>query len=65
MLGTISDFLWSYVLIVLLVGMGLWFTVASRFVQFRYFGRMFRSLATAVRNDEDDGRVIDHHNVGE
>jgi Na+/alanine symporter len=30
--------------VVLLVGIGLYFTVASRFVQFRYFGRMFAVL---------------------
>lgn len=51
MLGTISDFLWSYVLIVLLVGLGLWFTVASRFVQFRYFGQMFRSLGRGMHHE--------------
>jgi AGCS family alanine or glycine:cation symporter len=50
MLGIISDFLWSYVLIVLLVGLGLWFTVASRFVQFRYFGQMFRSLGRGMHH---------------
>ncbi len=51
MLGTISDFLWSYVLIVLLVGLGLWFTVASRFVQFRYFAQMFRSLGRGMHHE--------------
>lgn len=44
MLELINDFLWSKILIAVLVAMGVWFTVASRFVQFRYFGRMFRIL---------------------
>jgi len=44
MLALVNDFLWGKILIVMLVGMGLWFTVASRFVQFRFFGLMFRSL---------------------
>jgi AGCS family alanine or glycine:cation symporter len=51
MLSTISDFLWSYILIVMLVGLGLWFTIASRFVQFRFFGQMFRSLAHGMRHE--------------
>ena len=55
MLSTVSDFLWTYVLIVMLVGLGLWFTIASRFVQFRFFGRMFRSLASGMHHEE--GRV--------
>ncbi|HQV08364.1 MAG: alanine/glycine:cation symporter family protein [Rhodocyclaceae bacterium] len=44
MLDMLNDLLWGKVLIVVLLGIGLWFTVASRFVQFRYFGRMFRIL---------------------
>ena len=44
MLDLLNDLLWSKVLIVVLIGLGLWFTVASRFVQFRHFGRMFRIL---------------------
>ena len=51
MLATLSNLLWSYVLIALLVGIGLYFTVASRFVQFRYFGRMFRVLGTALHHE--------------
>ena len=52
MLGTLTDFLWSYVLIVLLVGLGLWFTVASRFVQFRFFGQMFGALRRGLHERE-------------
>ncbi len=36
--------LWSYLLIYMLVGLGLYFTIRSKFVQFRYFGEMFRLL---------------------
>jgi len=50
-LATLSNLLWSYVLIALLVGIGLYFTVASRFVQFRYFGRMFRVLGSALHHE--------------
>lgn len=53
MLAALSDFLWSYILIVMLVGLGLWFTIASRFVQFRYFGQMFRSLGRGMHHQGD------------
>jgi len=46
MLGLINDFLWSRILVIILIGLGVWFTVASRFVQFRYFIRMFRILGS-------------------
>ncbi len=52
MLASLSDFLWGKVLIVLLVGIGVYFTVASRFVQFRYFGRMFAVLKTALHHEQ-------------
>ena len=52
MIGALTDILWSYVLIIMLVGLGLWFTVASRFVQFRYFGQMFRSMARGMHHDK-------------
>ncbi|UOQ47125.1 alanine:cation symporter family protein [Gracilibacillus caseinilyticus] len=37
--------LWDYVLIYLLIGAGLFFTLRSKFVQFRLFGDMFRVLS--------------------
>ncbi|NVK39908.1 MAG: alanine:cation symporter family protein [Oceanospirillaceae bacterium] len=47
MLDFLNDILWSKVLIALLLIVGLGFTFASRFVQFRYFGRMFRILGAS------------------
>ena len=35
---TINSYLSDYVLIILLLGLGLWFTIRTRFVQVRYFG---------------------------
>jgi AGCS family alanine or glycine:cation symporter len=51
MLVSITDFLWSYVLVAVLVIMGLIFTIGSRFVQLRYFGEMFRVLGQAFRHE--------------
>ncbi|WP_226618557.1 alanine/glycine:cation symporter family protein [Cytobacillus firmus] len=39
-----SHFLWSYVLIIMLIGLGLYFTIRTKFVQFRMIGEMFRLL---------------------
>ncbi|RFF30986.1 alanine/glycine:cation symporter family protein [Wenzhouxiangella sediminis] len=50
MLATVTDFLWSYVLIAFLITLGLVFTIASRFVQLRYFVEMFRVLGQAFKH---------------
>lgn len=50
MLATVTDFLWSYVLVTVLITIGLVFTVASRFVQLRYFVEMFRVLGQAFKH---------------
>ena len=44
----INDVLWSYVLIVALIGCGLWFTWRTRFVQFRMIGEMVRLLGDSA-----------------
>ena len=56
MLSALSDLLWSKVLIAMLVGIGVWFTIATRFVQFRYFGKMFGILT--ANHHEADGRHL-------
>ena len=43
----VNDVLWTYVLMVVLVGCGLWFTWRMRFVQFRMLGEMVRLLTDA------------------
>lgn len=40
----VNDFLWTYILIAVLVGCGLWFTWRTRFVQFRMLHEMIRLL---------------------
>jgi AGCS family alanine or glycine:cation symporter len=52
MLAALSDMVWGPLLVVLLVGSGLFFTIASRFVQLRYFGRMFAVLRSALHHEE-------------
>jgi alanine or glycine:cation symporter, AGCS family len=52
MLDAINEFLWTWVLIVLLVGIGVTFTIVSRFVQFRYFAKMFGILLQAFHHEK-------------
>jgi len=51
-LDFLNDLLWGKVLIAVLVAVGLLFTIASRFVQFRYFGQMFSILGQATQHEE-------------
>lgn len=50
MLSFLNDLLWGKVLIVTLIVLGLAFTISSRFIQFRLFGRMARVLTTAFQH---------------
>ena len=44
-IGSINDFLWTYIIIVVLVGCGLWFTLMTGFIQLRALPEMVRLLA--------------------
>ena len=54
--GVINDLTWGWALVPFLVVMGLFFTIASGFVQFEYFGRMFRVLSG--KNQSHDPNAI-------
>ncbi|MTI80665.1 MAG: alanine:cation symporter family protein [Firmicutes bacterium] len=43
-----NDILWSYVLIVMLIVLGVYFTVRTKFVQFRMLGEMIKLLGGGV-----------------
>jgi len=43
-LGVVNDYMWTYVIITVLLGLGLYFSIQTKFVQFRLFGDMFRTL---------------------
>ncbi|MGE7625141.1 alanine/glycine:cation symporter family protein [Viridibacillus sp. NPDC096237] len=47
-----NSVLWTYILIVLLLGAGLYFTLGTKFVQFRMFGEMFRLIMEKKEKDE-------------
>ncbi len=45
--GVIDDFMYTYILVILLVIVGIWFTVRTKFVQIRYIKDMFTSLTAS------------------
>jgi alanine or glycine:cation symporter, AGCS family len=53
----LSNVIWSYVLIAALIGLGIYFTVRTNFVQFRYFKEMVRLLGESpkAKNGEKKG----------
>ena len=53
MLEVINDFLSGKVLIVLIVGLGGYFTIRSRFVQFRHFFHMFAVFRDSLKSSTD------------
>lgn len=54
---TANDWLWSYLLIGLLILTGLYFTFKSKFVQFRNLGEMFRLLGQGVAGSDSKNSV--------
>lgn len=52
MLEFLNDLLWGKILIVVLIFIGLLFTIRSRFAQFRYFARMFGVLTNSFETQE-------------
>lgn len=48
-IGAINEVLWSYVLIIMLLGCAFWFTLRGKFVQFRMIGEMVRLLGDSTQ----------------
>ncbi len=42
--GTVNDFIYTYILVIMLIAAGVYFTIRTKGVQFRYFADMFRVL---------------------
>ncbi|ARK23164.1 sodium:alanine symporter [Sporosarcina ureae] len=53
LVGPANNFIWTYVLIGLLLAAGLYFTIRTKFVQVRLFGEMFRLIVE--KKDSNDG----------
>lgn len=53
----INDFIWTYILVAMLISLGIYFTFKTRFVQFRYFKEMFRILGDGTKDDKNSGKI--------
>lgn len=51
LINLMNDLLWGAILIYLLVGVGIYFTVRLGFIQFRHFGHMFSVLKNSRKAD--------------
>lgn len=57
-IGRINDVLWTYILIAMLLGCALWFTLKTKFVQFRMIGEMVRLLGDSTgRGDKQEKHI--------
>ena len=57
-IDVVNDVLWTYLLIVLLLGCAIWFTIKSRFVQFRMLKEMIRLLGdSTIKHDEHKKQI--------
>lgn len=52
-LGNISDFMYTYILIILLIAVGLYFSFRTKFVQFRLFPEALRVLTEKKKDGRD------------
>jgi AGCS family alanine or glycine:cation symporter len=60
-MGSFNDFLWTYILVAVLLGCAVWFTLRTRGVQFRMIGEMFRLLGGSRKSgyrDIDRARAV-------
>lgn len=56
-IGFANDILWSYVLIVMLVGLGIWFSIKTKFVQIRCLKEMVRLLKEGVGQKTENNHI--------
>lgn len=54
-ISSINDILWTYILITMLLGCAVWFTIKTKFVQFRMVGEMLRLLTESGNKGNTDG----------
>lgn len=57
-MNQINDVLWTYILIIMLLGCAIWFTLKTRFVQFRMIGEMVRLLGDSTGKGSKEEKHI-------
>ena len=51
-IASVNDVLWTYILVIMLLGCAFWFTFKTKFVQFRMLGEMVRLLGDSTSKTE-------------
>lgn len=57
-INAINDVLWSYILIIMLLGCAIWFTLKTRFVQFRMIKEMVKLLGDSAGKSKNGEKHI-------
>ncbi len=57
-IASINDLLWTYILIIMLLGCALWFSIRTRFVQFHMLKEMIRLLGDSTSKTEGNSRHV-------
>lgn len=57
-ISAINDVLWSYILIIMLLGCAVWFTLKTRFVQFRMIKEMIKLLGDSTGKSKNGEKHI-------
>lgn len=52
-----NDIIWTYVLIIILLGCAVWFTIKTKFVQFRMVGEMVRLLGDSAGKKKGEKHI--------
>ena len=57
-ISSINDLLWTYILIIMLLGCAVWFTIRTRFVQFHMLKEMIRLLGDSTSKTEGNSHHV-------
>ena len=57
-IASINDLLWTYILIIMLLGCAIWFTIRTRFVQFHMLKEMIRLLGDSTSKTKGNSHHV-------
>lgn len=57
-INTVNNFLWTYILVVMLIGLGIYFTVKMKFMQILYLKEIVRSIFEKTPKAKDGSNEI-------
>jgi len=56
-ISSITGFLWDYIIIIFLIGAGIWFSISTKFIQVREIKEMIRLLGEGVGKKTEGNRI--------